>query len=80
MSNAINTTARDLVLICFLSLSYATAGRSPFLSLVGETGIRRIPHCLPYLRPAIVVQRSNQPLADHALVQQKAPQSLIVCC
>src|SRR5207253_5867896 len=49
-SNAINTPARDLVLIFFLSLSYATAERPAFLSSIGETGICSIPHHLPSVR------------------------------
>src|SRR5437762_12014342 len=49
-SNAISTPTRDLVLIFFLSLSYATAERPAFLSSIGETGSRSIPHHLPSVR------------------------------
>src|SRR6266699_5277252 len=43
-SNTISTPARDLVLIFFLSLSYAAAQRPPLLFSIGETGICSIPH------------------------------------
>src|SRR6184192_2731830 len=49
-SNANSAPARDLVLIFFLSLSYATAERPAFLSSIGETGSRSIPHHLPSVR------------------------------
>src|SRR5437762_1810401 len=47
-SNAISTPTRDLVLIFFLSLSFATAERPTFSSAIGETGICSIPHHLPF--------------------------------
>src|SRR5713226_3201277 len=51
-SNAINSPARDLVLIFFLSLSSPTAERSAFLSSIGETGSCSIPHHLHFLHGA----------------------------
>src|SRR5213082_2443912 len=62
-SNAISTPTRDLVLIFFLSLSFATAERPTFSSAIGETGICSIPHHLPFVRTGgVVVLAVNQPL------------------
>src|SRR5437879_13878515 len=45
-SNTISTPARDLVLIFFLSLSYAAAQRPPLLFSIGEPRLCSIPYHL----------------------------------